>query len=91
MERQLQQFELNVRDWQNMTKRCALEDKKVLDAVDALVRTLQRTPQWVSDRCFDPPLKQAIRDLPQVKRTCSCMRVVTSLARGCFVVLQHVC
>ena len=72
MTRQIEQMELNVRDWQDMTRKCATNDVLVMKTVLSLLEAIASAPQWVVEAAFSSDFQAEVRVfLPNV-HTFSC-------------------
>lgn len=60
MQRQLQQLEMNVADWQEMTKTCITNNKKLFSFITDFIATLSNAPIWIVTGCFSAQMQKAV-------------------------------
>lgn len=80
MTRQIEQMELNVRDWQEMTRKCATNDVLVMKTVLSLLEAIASAPQWVIEAAFSSDFQAEVRTCNILSAICA--RVGVGRGRG---------
>merc|ERR1719329_1023161 len=87
MTRQLEKYELDCKEWQDMVKQCEQNDAKLIKSITNITLALSHAPLWLISKCFSPAFSTNHNSLINNLRTCTLTENIQHQIKTFFVAL----